>query len=754
VTRPGSGGPAEGGARLRVVVVLAAAVLATAARPAQAAQPQFWKIEGAQDFLDGDTEGLSVDSEGRVRLAPAMRAMPDTDAPYVWCLARDGKGRLYAGTGNDGKVFRMEDDRAVALFDAAELEVHALAVGPDGRLYAGTSPDGKVYAIDAAGKSETFYDPGDKYIWALAFDHESRLLVGTGSEGRIHRVDKQGKAEVLLASSETHITALAVDPSGNVYAGSSPGGILYRIDPAGKVFVLHDSAYREVKSLDVGPDGSLYAAVVDGKEKEESVRPPAVLPVVPTPPADASVTITESFANVPPGVPTPAPSPRPMEPPRPSGGSKSAVLRLLPSGEVDTLWSSAEETPHALVRVDDGLLVGTGNKGKIYRLRDDRTWSMIAALPAQQVTALFRGPGGSTFLATSNPGKVYELAASPGASGTFTSKVRDTDTVSSWGRLRWEAALPAGAEVQVRTRSGNTGTPDSTWSDWSGPYAHKEGDPITSQAARFLQVKAQLTGKDASSPVLDSISAAYLQRNLRPQVQSVTVHPPGEVFQKPLSITGETEILGLEPGQGPEPPPGSASQRAAMPPATSYSRKLYQKGIQTFSWKADDPNGDTLAYDVYYRSADDSRFRILRKALTDAVVAWDTTTVPNGRYVIRVTATDSPSNPEGLALSADKESTVFEVDNTPPTVTALVERGRPTRVRAAARDDSSLIRKAEYSVDGGPWQDVYPTDGINDEREESYEIALPDLAPPGPHVVVVRATDLLGNVATARVDVP
>jgi hypothetical protein len=730
------------------------ALAALFARPTPAAQPRFLKIEGAQDFLDGDTEGLSVDSEGRVRLAPATRAMPDTDAPYVWCLARDDKGRLYAGTGNDGKVFHLEEGRTTTVFDAAELEVHALAVGPDGRLYAGTSPEGKVYTIDRAGLTVPFYDPGDKYVWALAFDRAGRLLVATGSEGRIHRVDESGKAETLLASSETHITALAVDPSGNVYAGSSPGGILYRIDPAGKVFVLHDSPYREVKSLDVGQDGSLYAAVIDGKEKEDVVRPPAALPPASVATAEAGITVTESFTIIPPVGPAAAPSPRPTESPRPTGASKGAVLRLLASGEVDTLWSSAEETPHALIRVEDGLLVGTGNKGKIYRVRDDRTWSMVATLPAQQVTAVHRGPAGATLLATSNPGKVFELAASPGARGTFTSKVKDTETVSSWGRLRWEAALPPGAGVEVRTRSGNTGTPDSTWSDWSVPYDHKEGEAIVSEPARFLQVKVLLAGTDGGSPVLDSISAAYLQRNLRPEVQTVTVHPSGEVFQKPLSLTGEMEILGLEPGQGPEPRPGASGQRVTMPPATTYSRRLYHKGIQTFSWKAEDPNDDTLAYDVHYRSADDSRFRVLRRALTDPVVAWDTTTVPNGRYVIRVTATDSPSNPGGLALSAEKESSAFEVDNTPPTVTALFERRSPPRVRAAARDDSSLIRKAEYSVDGGPWQDIHPTDGINDELEESFEVALPDLAPPGPHVVVVRATDLLGNVATARVDVP
>ena len=87
-------------------------------------------------------------------------------------------------------------------------------------------------------------------------------------------------------------------------------------------------------------------------------------------------------------------------------------------------------------------------------------------------------------------------------------------------------------------------------------------------------------------------------------------------------------------------------------------------------------------------------------------------------------------------------------------MTAALESRSGARVRAVARDDSSLIRKAEYSLDGGSWQDIHPTDGINDEKEESYEVPLPEMAPPGPHVVVVRATDLLGNVATARVDVP
>src|SRR5688572_19243792 len=110
---------------MRLLAGVAAVLCLSAA--AFAAQPQFWQLEGARDFLEGDTDGLSVDSDGRVRLAPAIRPLHDPEAPFVWSLAASG-GRVYAGTGNDGKVFRVEGGKGTLLFDAPELEAHALAV--------------------------------------------------------------------------------------------------------------------------------------------------------------------------------------------------------------------------------------------------------------------------------------------------------------------------------------------------------------------------------------------------------------------------------------------------------------------------------------------------------------------------------------------------------------------------------------------------------------------------------------------------
>ena len=741
----------------------AAAAVVCAATAAWAAQPQFWKIEGAREFLEGETEGLSVDSEGRVRLAPAAKPFHDPEAPTVWALARDRDARVYAATGNEGRVFRIDGaGTASVAYDAAELEVHALAAAPDGRLYAGGSPDGAVYRLDRGGRGESFFDPGDKYIWALAMDRQGRLLVATGAEGKVYRVPlegpSEGKGEAILSGLDGHITALAVDTAGNIYAGSSPGGIVYRIDPAGKIFVLHDAPFREVKALAVGDDGSVYAAVIDGRERDDARTPAPVLPppaAAPTAPAapTGEVTVTESFSVAGVALPAVTASPRPEAS---RGATRGAVLRLMPGGEIETLWSSSDEMPHSLAVEPGGVLAGTGNKGKLYRIRDDRTWAMLASFTAEQVTSLLRSEG-VIHVATSNPGRIYTLEGQPARTGTFVSRVKDTETVSTWGRVRWEGVTPAGTRIELSSRSGNTGIPDGTWTAWSAPYTPAEGAPIASEKARFLQLRATLTGGGGTTPILDRLTAAFLQRNLRPQIQSVTVHPAGEIFQRPLSISGEADILGYD-GPMPSdvrataPAPASGSSRASSAPSTSFGRKMYQRGLQTFSWKADDPNDDTLSYDVHYRRVGDTQFRLLKKAADEAVLAWDTATVPNGRYVLKVTATDSPSNPPSLALAGDRESAPFDVDNSPPVVTLTAAvRGR---VQAVIRDDSSQLRRAEYSVDGGRWQEIHPGDGINDALEERYEIALLETSGPSPHLVVVRATDALGNVATGRIEVP
>jgi len=709
----------------RLVCLLALAPVA-----AFASEPRFWRIESAADFLAGEATGTAVDSDGHLRLALASKELYDPETASIWALARNERGVTWAGTGDGGVVYRIEDGRGQSLYTAPAPHVYAVALGPDGRLYSAHSPDGRVEAISSSGAVETIYDPEDRYVWALAFDPQGRLLVATGSSGRVYRVGPDGTAETLLESAEAHITALAVAPDGTVYAGSAPGGIIYRIAAGGEVFALHDSAYEEVKALAIASGGRIYAALVGGGSAPQIQAPP------PPPAGDAEVTVVVAQA-------APSAAPAPVTP---SGG---AVLLLRPGAAAEALWRSGEDAPHSLLAVDGGVLVGTGNSAKLFLVRDDRTWAMQRSFPAAQITALARGGDGRLVLATSNPGRVYELSETETAAlGEFVSSVHDGGLPSVWGRLSWDADTPSGAVVTLQTRSGNTATPDATWSAWSAPAADPQNAQVASEEARFLQVKATLRGSAAAPLRLASIQAAYLQRNQRPTVGRITIHPPGQVFQKPLAVSNEPEILGLDPHDAER----SMVDASAGMTSVGSGRPLFRRGLQMLSWSATDANGDTLTYDVEYRPVHAADFRALRKGLEEAVLTWDTTSVPDGRYVVRVLASDRLANPPALALEGEQESSPFEVDNTPPLIRLEPESEGRGGIRATVRDSASPVLRFEYSIDAGRWIEAYPVDGIADSLEETFALKPEGLRPGVRQVVVVRALDRHGNSASAMIE--
>ncbi len=706
-----------------------------------AAGPQFWRIEGAAAFLEGDLRGLSVDSEGRVRLGAAPRQIFDPVAPNAWTVASSPTGTLYVGTGNDGRVMRVQDGSGSLFFDSEELEVQALAVCPDGRVYAGTSPEGAVYQIAADGKASRFFDPQEKYIWALACGGRGDIYVATGAEARVYRVGRDGKADAVLSSTDTHLLSLALDARGRLYAGSAPGGIVYRVDEAGRAAVLLDSPFREVRALQVAGDG-IYAAAVDARPTGAT---PSSATAATAPAAGATVTpevtVTESFTIV-----TGSAAAAPTLDAAAQAPPKGAVLWISEGGDVETLWTSAVDVPYSLLSSQGGVLVGTGgNAGKLYRVTRGHDWALAASVAAEQVTALAAAAGGGAIVVTSNPARVLRLDDTLAPEGSFVSKVRDATTSSRWGQITWQGKAAPGTAVRLQTRAGNTEHPDATWTEWSSPVTRASGEAVPAVPARFLQVRLTLSGKGGETPSIEAIAVSYLQRNQPPEVKTITVHPPGEVFQKPISVSGEPEILGFDPD-----PLADRDAAAGTPPAITFSRKMFQRGMRTLSWQADDPNADPLLYDVQYRAVGDERWRPLRRGLREPVLAWDTSTAPNGRYVLRVLATDSPANPPQLALSASKDSGSFEVDNTPPTITASLER---QRIQATVRDDSPL-RQLELSVDAGRWEEAHPVDGLADSPEERYDIAPRAASGPGPHVVMLRATDILGNTSTVRVDLP
>lgn len=719
---------------------------------AVAATPTFWQVSNEAEFAKGDVENLSIDSYGRLTLGPAATSIYEATAPFLWSMVGAPDGSMFVGSGNEGQVYRIDSaGKGSVFFDAEELEVHALALAPGGGVYAATSPDGKIYKIDATGRSSVLFDPPDKYIWGLAIDKAGNVFAATGDKGVVYKITPDGRASVFYQTKTTHAISLAMESDGHLLVGTESPGRLFRLDANGKPFVLLDSPYNEIHTLRIDSKGVIYAAAVSGATGGPSITTTPPNPE-PGPPPTATVTVSTEITAIA-IVDTPqtgaggstAATERPTN--RPSAGG---LYRISAEGVWDLIWSSREDSPYDIaVEPDGAVLIGTGNKGKIYRLAGDPLQpTLLTRSTSQQVTTLLRDSEGRIAFTTSNPGKVFRLGSTRSDRGTYTSDVRDAQTIATWGAIRWQAQVPAGTRLEISTRSGNTRTPDETWSDWAPAYSAQEGSPIVSPRARYLQWRATLVGSRGEAPLLTSVTAAYLPRNIRPEVTSITINPPGTVYQRPFP-TGDPEIAGFD-GDLPDrrtPPQGN-------PSGPNLGRRTYQKGLLTFVWRAQDENRDELVYDVFYRREGDTGWKPLKRALTDEIVVWDTSSVPNGRYVIRVVASDAPSNAPSTALTGALESTAFDIDNTPPviTVTGVTRQGGKMTIAFDVRDENSNVQKAEYSLDGDRWQTIYPKDGIPDSRVEHFDLVLD--GEPGTHGVIIRATDALNNVASARGDMP
>jgi sugar lactone lactonase YvrE len=738
----------------------AACVLAAASAVLHASKPVFWQTATESEFLRGEVDNLSIDGHGRLVLGPAAELVAETTAPFLWSMAAAPDGSLYVGSGNAGKVFKIDSaGKVTTFFDTTELEVHAVALAPDGMLYVGTSPNGRIYKVDRTGKGTPFFDPEDKYIWSLALDSTGNLYAGTGEKGVIYRITPDGKGVPFYKTKATHVITLGFQPDGQLLAGTEAPGRLFRIDRAGKAFLLLDSTFQEIHAIRLDPQSNIYVAALSGRPTTggsqgapgggPSEQPaPTSTGREPVPTVTTEVT---AIAIVDTGSSSSSTAETAAREERRSG--RGAIYRIKPDGLWDIVWESADESPYDLMFDAQGaLVVGTGRTGKLFSLSGDpASATLLMEAAAQQVTGFARDAKGNIYYATSNPGKIFRLSPERSAEGSYTSTVRDAQTVANWGTLSWRATTPPGSRVDIFTRSGNTATPDDTWSAWTGPYQHPAGEKITSPNARYLQWKAVLAGKPAS-PVLTSVTAAYLQRNMRPRVTSLTVYPPGTVFQKPYP-TGEPDIAGFD-DQAPDRRILGAAPNAASPGNNSaLGRRVYQRGLQTFVWRAEDDNDDELRYDIQYRREGDTDWKTLKSHFSETIFVWDTTSVPDGTYVVRVIASDAPANPPGTSLEGELESAAFDIDNTPPVISVTSSRtaqGRTT-IQFEVRDNWSAIQKVEYSLDAQRWQVIYPRDGIFDSSTEQFELTLDSAS--AAKGLIIRAYDAKNNSATARGDV-
>jgi sugar lactone lactonase YvrE len=686
-------------------------------------------VATSADLLRGTSEGVYVSLSGVVTAGPELTNRLASTPAQIWSLVSAADGTIWAGTGGDGRIIRVRPGQAEeTAFDTNENNVFALAVsGP--RVFAATGPDGKVYVLEPNAEPRVFFDPEERYVWALAVDAGGRLWVGAGNPAVVYRVDAKGASTVVYRAPAGHVVTLAPDGGGRMLAGTASPGRLYRFDAEDRPFVVLDSGLAELRAVAPYPNGTIYAAAVAEADGGSGGGEPASVAVTLTAakPAAAGASVSSDSSSEA-GSDTSAP-------PR-----RSALFRIDPSGTWEAVWN-APDVIYDIAARDDGVLVATGPSGRLYKVDQNRDISLLTGVDAKQITRFTRGTGSVAAFATANPGRVMVMGSGVQSPATYLSSVRDTQSAATWGLIRWEAS----GSVALATRSGNTDTPDDSWSPWSQPYTQHEGEPITSPPARFLQWRAVFTKPSgAGTPTsLTAVTVAYLTANNRPVVTSVTVHPPGVVFQRPFS-NEEGAIAGLDEATADaRRPPGDTG-----PPTPAPGRRMFQRGLQTIAWRAEDGDaGDRLTYTIEYRREGSETWRTLRSDLSDSIFVWDTTSAVDGRYVVRVKASDSPSNAADRALVGEREADPIEVDNTPPAISAeVIRQGNQSRLAIRVVDGRTPIQKVEFAVDGGAWQLLYPVDGLSDAPEERYE--LPLSADTDPARIVIRATDLLQNTSS------
>jgi hypothetical protein len=702
----------------RPIVSVLCLLAGAAALAARDSGPVFWTTATAADFVKGRSEGVFVSLEGAVAPGPVLTNRMTSSPAQVWSVAAASDGTLWAGTGGDGRLVRLRPgQQEETVFDSTEANIFAVAVAGQ-RVFAASSPDGRVYVVDGAAAARPFFDPAEKYIWALDVDSAGRLWVAAGNPAAIYRVDPSGTGQVVYKPAADHVVAFARDANGRLLAGTESPGRLYRFDENDRPFALLDPAMTELRAIAPAADGAIYAAGVARGDASTS--------------ADQTTSVSITVAEPPePGATPPAAPPK-----------RSALFRIEPGGLWERVWDTEDLIYDIATTADGAVLAATGPAGRLYRVERTREVLLYSGVDAKQITRFAPAAAGAApaAFATANPGRVVSIGAGVQSPASYLSPVRDTSTVATWGLLRWDAT----GDVRLFTRSGNTAEPDDSWSPWSVAYTRREGTPVSSPAARYLQWKAEFTtaAGAAGPPRLEAVTVAYLPRNTRPVVTAITAHPPGVVFQRPF-VNEEGAIFGLDDRvadarrpQGDTPP---------QPPQPG--RRMFQKGLQTLMWRAEDGDSDRLAYRLDYRRDGDTDWRLLRDGLEDPVYVWDTTGTPDGRYVVRVVASDAATHPSDRALAGDRTSEPITIDNTPPVVTVeTTGSGANVRLTVRAVDAISPILRLEYSVGGEPWRLVYPVDGLADSPDERFEIPIANAAEAGR--VVVRATDALQNAAS------
>ncbi len=692
---------------------------------ALASGPEVKKYSTFKHFSAGEAEGVAIGYDGSLTLSPQFEILQETGVSQLWQMAKINKA-LFVGGGDPATLIRIEGSDTTSVYSGKEAAVFALEADADGGLWFAPSPSGGVHRFKN-GKAEKIAHLGVIYVWDL-LAHDDKMLVATGEPGYILSLTQAGEIDTFFVSEETHIRALAKDESGNIYAGSAENGIIYKFDRQGKPSVLYDSPQDEIFEIIPGENGVIWAAGA-----KEGFQRPLTLP---SSAQQSGRTPQAGSAGAGSGQGQSAMS---VDLPRPSRNN-GAIYKISSQGTAKSMWPRDADRVQSFARKQGGgFVIGAGDDGRVYEMEDDGRVNLLLDTDASQITQLATIDG-LIYGVTANPGASVQIKPGAAKSGDYLSKVFDAKIHTRWGSL---SSVQNGGKITFFTRSGNSAEPDKTWSDWKDLNQQSAGAQIQAPDARFLQWKAVLQTRGGSAPKLTEVRFGYMQKNIAPEINTITIHEFGVSFPDAVADGMKRELWNHRGGVN-----GAANGRSS-----GNRKKVTMQGFQSVSWNAVDQNGDDLIYDVFYKKRTGGAWRPLVSEFTAGVYSWDSRTIEDGEYIVKVVASDAPSNQASEAETAEKTSEPFRVDNTAPTITGLksAASGKTTTVTFNVTDEGARLKEAWYAIDASPWKILYSTDGILDAFSESFSITFENLAA-GAHMLTIKVFDENDNVRFAHLN--
>ena len=349
------------------------------------------------------------------------------------------------------------------------------------------------------------------------------------------------------------------------------------------------------------------------------------------------------------------------------------------------------------------MLVGTGSDAQLFTVdpASEQQAIIYKDEQASQITALAVAHE-DVYLGTANPAKLMKLGTGLAREGTYASDLIDAEQPAKWGKLQIEADIPKGCKVLAASRSGNVkDVNDPTFSDWTELVEVTEPIQLRCPLGRFCQYKLVLQSEDGNkSPLIKEVAVASSVPNLAPEVKSVSV-----------------------------------------------DRIAQKQGVFKISYKAEDDNGDELIYKIDFRKVGRTNWIELKDELEESSFEWDSKTVEDGRYEVRVTASDERENNTDTKLTGSRISEPVVIDNTGPVVAkhAIEQVDKTITLKLQGTDEFSVIGKLDYTIDSNAkWIGAIPDDQIYDTTEEDFTIVIGKLEV-GEHIITVRISDDVGN---------